>query len=300
MANFQVDLPHRCDLVTLSWEKVEAVVQERVSTVFPVHSYRVQRRLKSTFSPSALPIPLKSEKSNASDPPDSTSEPTTPAFSSNYALSTAYSTLYKGLDHEFTDSNLLPSAIYTYRIQAWNNIGNSAWQSFDYVTPARGKRGAGCDGALGREGKGGEGGDGMGGGKVEPTTFMDVVSSYLYNVTEGAIGGGTTTFKNLYLFAQLALGAVQTFFTVLALLAAGMRLKRGSTTSTGSTNLVPLFPWIWRGLNAIGKKLVGTDILPAAMLTDVDGLRRAASESDISYGAVGLAGNEGSKADGRR
>ena len=51
-----------------------------------------------------------------------------------------------------------------------------------------------------------------------------------------------------------------------------------------STNLVPLFPWIWRGLNAIGRKVFGLDLIPVTMLTDVDGLRRAASENDISYG----------------
>ena len=53
-------------------------------------------------------------------------------------------------------------------------------------------------------------------------------------------------------------------------------------------------------MNSVGLKLFGMQVIPDVMLTDVDSLKRAASENDISYGATGLAGTAKSKADGRR
>ena len=109
-------------------------------------------------------------------------------------------------------------------------MGHGGWSSIDYTTPQAGKKGAGCEEkkALGeRKGRG------FDQGTAGDEGVMDAVFRWIYNVTDGRAGGGAATLQNLYFLSQLVLGAAQAFFTVLALLAAGMRLKRGSTTSTG-------------------------------------------------------------------
>ncbi|GMH94243.1 hypothetical protein TrST_g13682 [Triparma strigata] len=280
--DLKVELPHRCDLVTLSWMKAlpTAITSpDSTPTVFPVHSYRVQRRLKTTRSPSSLPLPPTSVSKNNSN--------ATPPTSSSFPVQTSYSTVYLGIDLEFTDTNLLPSTTYGYRIQAWNAVGHSEWVNVDFVTPKEGT--PGCVKAE---------------NSVADQSILNILSSlFSGNVTPPTSLSPTpetSYLGNFYFLTQVFLGITQAFFTLIALLAAAMRLKRGSTTSTGTTSLVPIFPWLWRSMNSVGLKLFGMQVIPDVMLTDVDSLKRAASENDISYGATGLAGTAKSKADGRR
>ncbi|GMH66431.1 hypothetical protein TrLO_g10115 [Triparma laevis f. longispina] len=298
--DLKVELPHRCDLITLSWMKAlpSAITSpDAPSSVFPVHSFRVQRRLKSTTSVSSLPVakntPKSSDKNDSNATPAASAKtPQTPAANKNPSptpLDTSYKDVYKGIEVEFTDTGLLPSTTYTYRIQSWNAIGHSPWVSVNYSTPKSGQPGCSSENTFENLG--------------EQSILEFIANLFNGNATPTRStpqASATSYLSNFYFLTQVFLGITQAFFTLIALLAAAMRLKRGSTTSTGTTNLVPIFPWLWRGMNKIGLKLFGMQVIPDVMLTDVDSLKRAASENDISYGATGLAGNPKSKADGRR
>jgi hypothetical protein len=82
-------------------------------------------------------------------------------------------------------------------------------------------------------------------------------------------------------------GLVQVFFTLLALLAAMMRLRRGSAQLTGSTNLLPFFPWFYSLLNRTSTKLFGVEVIPRVLME-----REPSADVTGDYGAVGLAGSE--------
>ena len=103
----------------------------------------------------------------------------------------------------------------------------------------------------------------------------------------------------MYFTTQVVMGVFQGFFTLVALLAAFMRLKRGSSTSTGfGIKQLTVFPWLWRGLNKLTRNTLGIDIIPQAMLDASAEAGR--DEGDGTYGMKGLAGAGNGEGDGRK
>jgi len=281
-----------CDNVGIKWHGIErggAIAK----VVFPVHLYRVQRRVKkSNF---AMEKNSKNKKSSRNDsstlanmsvvvPYSRESSLNNPEKYRNnnpdnnyhdYPSSSAFKTVYANSEPEFVDEDLLPSSTYIYRIQAWNAVGHSSWSYLEVTTPP----------ATG-----------------ECAYLQDFMPGRKITGEDNTLWTNATKFMSrTYHFSNLVLTIVQVFFTFTALAAAVMRLQRGSTTSTGSANIVPLFPWLWRGVNSICLRFFGGEIFPQAMLTDVDALSKSKNGVDVTYGAVGLAGGEGSNVvgDGR-
>jgi len=281
----EVDGEVGCDSVGMKWYGLERG-RKNNAVVFPVHAYRVQRRMKRT---TGVRNGGSNKKENYHDiltrttppPPTHTNKSVNVSESEGGSNSkkpiAAYTTVYHGNEPEFVDENLRTGSTYIYRIQSWNAVGHSTWSFLEVTTPAA----VGDCAYLAEE-------EEEGGGKYDSNSTV-----FLSNVA----GWFSTTMRYSSIVSNLS----QFLFTLIALAAAVMRLKRGSTTSTGSGAMVPLFPWLWRGLNSICLKIFGGEIFPAAMLTDVDALQKGLNGHDLSYGAVGLAGNKNRKVvgDGR-
>ncbi len=278
--NFVVEEPHRCDVVNFRWDRV---VMAGPSSVFPVHSYRVQRRLKSTKG-GLKKRGGQSVRQNSSNASADVSRGFHPPKAIAPQDESTFKDIYKGIETEFVDSSLSPSSTYLYRVQAWNAVGHSQWLTLEYSTPNSSVEGCALDDDS---------------GPLFPGSVRWFAQLFggedAGNATDSFLGDTAHFFSNSVFFAQMFLWLAQGFFTMIALVAAMMRLKRGSTTSTGTTNLVPIFPWLWSGINAIGHRILGVELVPSVLLTDVDSLKRASSDHDITYGAVGLAGSEGTE-----
>lgn len=82
--------------------------------VFPVHSYRIQRRDLNLFGNQEL---------------IGASHQTDESFSASSRSD--WRTVYVGGDNEFVDSGLQLGHNYMYRIQAWNSVGRSSWEILD-------------------------------------------------------------------------------------------------------------------------------------------------------------------------
>lgn len=84
--------------------------------VFPVHSYRIQRRDINLFGHHNQELISDSHRIDESFSASSRSD---------------WRTVYVGGDDEFVDSGLQLGHNYMYRIQAWNSVGRSSWEVLD-------------------------------------------------------------------------------------------------------------------------------------------------------------------------
>ena len=244
-----------CKAVTLTWER-------STGTIFPAHTYRIQRRGLNLFG---------AELTNTID--FSTSNLDT--FNSSPLL-TSYSewkTVYVGGDDEFADSGLETGHNYMYRIQAWNSIGRSGWETIDLSSALKKQR---CSGnppsqpllTLERGIK----------------TSVDIEQHLEWMAIPRKVTWGIiAVIQFIYHFLRF-------FFALTAMLAGLMRYRRATATSSASAIATLPFPRFWKGINHLSMTLIGHECIPKTMLGDKDALMRQDQLHDERIMATGLRG----------
>lgn len=248
-----------CKAVTLSWERSTA-------RVFPIHSYRVQRR-------GVHLIGSGSSKESSTAPI---------SYSSDLSLTNSNSdwkTVYVGGDNEFVDTGLETGHNYMYRIQAWNSVGKSGWEVIDLSQALKKQR---CS--------------------TKPSqpkfvsvsergipTHVEIESHWvLASTPKQMVWGIVALVQFIYHFMRF-------FFALFAMVAGLMRYRRATATSSTTASLVLPVPWVWKGINRISMKLVGQELVPRSMLGDQEALRRQEQLHDKSIMATGLRGYDRSR-----
>ncbi|KAL9188499.1 hypothetical protein ACHAXT_006877 [Thalassiosira profunda] len=239
-----------CKAVTLSWEGSTA-------RVFPVHSYRIQRRATNLFGSDSL------DEVNAS------------ALSANMSSNnfdpypnSDWRTVYVGGDSEYIDSGLELGHNYQYRIQAWNSVGRSGWESTDLSRALKKQR---CSTKPSQRKVAAE--RGMPAGE-------EAHASLPKRVVWGVVG-----------FVQFLYHSVRFIFALFALLAGVMRYRRATATSSSSQFLATLpFPNFWKSVNRLSMKVFGYECIPRTMLGDRQAILRQEQLHDDQINATGLRG----------
>jgi hypothetical protein len=247
-----------CKAVTLSWELSNA-------RVFPIHSYRVQRRGVHIIGPGSS---IGSSAVSISN-----------GFDSLMANTISdWKTVYIGGDNEFVDMGLEMGHNYKYRVQAWNSVGKSGWETIDLSHALKKQR---CSTKPSQP-------------KLvsvvrEMQTHAEMESNWEWaSAPKRTVWGIVVFFQFIYQFLNF-------FFAMFAMLAGVMRYRRATATSTTSTSLSLPAPWLWKGVNRISMKLVGKEIIPRSMLGDPEALRRQAQLHDQRMGITGLRGYDRSR-----
>lgn len=238
-----------CSTVSFSWIKPNA-------RGFPVHSYKVQRRHVDLYS-STNNIIEGLWKSDG-------------LYESSSAIkSTSVSqwvNIYSGGEPQFHDNSLQLGHLYYYRIQAWNSVGRSEWVDIDISTHLTKKK---CTKAPKTKTK-------------EMILAMDRKplsedhSFWPHDVHD--------IFSNSFMLIDFIITFARLVFTLIAIAAAVMRLKRASAPSTMLSDITPM-PWLIEFINRITNKCFGVSIFPIP-----SGSYEEESKHDISVKAVGLNG----------
>lgn len=297
-----------CSTASLSWSKSAA-------KGFPVHGYRVQRRAVDLHGNSQQQQQQRAAAKNASktvdnnsqkkaesckgdgnnlgeegsgdeqcadsavseEEADETSSSSSVATSSSTPSASDWVTVYHGSEHDFVDTGLEYGHNYGYRVQAWNSVGRSEWTMLDMSKSLRKQK---CS-----------------------TRPMSASRSFL---ADNSSAGGTFYSSNVtwpwsflsgsYMLASFLIFFIRAVFTLTAVAAAIMRFKRASAKSTLSAEMEPVFPWLWRGINAVSLRAVGMEVIPQSMLGK--GNRSAYYDKEIK--AVGLHGYSSSNELGQK
>ena len=143
-----------CDNVGIKWHDIDHG-SSVMKVVFPVHLYRVQRRVKkSNFMKANKGKESDADKekrkgsdisgfSNVSNVSKAVVAPFSPSTKPRKGMGakqssengSPYKTVYAGSEAEFVDEDLLPASTYMYRLQAWNAVGHSQWSYLEVSTP---------------------------------------------------------------------------------------------------------------------------------------------------------------------
>ena len=245
-----------CKTVSFSWSRCTA-------RVFPVHSYRIQRREINLFEHASTNndnysgLNLDMSLSLVSQP-----------------LPSDWKTVYVGGENEFVDSSLKMGHNYMYRIQAWNSVGRSGWETIDLTQILKKQR---CSTKPHHSM--------MQSGTQSPrnVNFVDVDQWELLSIPKRLISG-------IIILFQLMFSFVRGFFAVIAMGTAIMRYRRASATSSASATTILPFPWFWTGINRLSVKITGNECIPRTMLGDKEALKRQETLHDERVGATGLRG----------
>ena len=246
-----------CKAVTLTWER-------STGTIFPVHTYRIQRRGVNLFG---------AEHTNTNNDFSSTSNPD--SFNSSPLLSSYsdWKTVYAGGDDEFADSGLETGHNYMYRIQAWNSIGRSGWETIDLSRALKKQR---CSTIP----------------PIQPTlvsergaqSSIDIEHQLEWMAIPRKVTWGiVAVVQFIYHFFRF-------FFALTAMLAALMRYRRATATSSASAMTTLPFPRFWKGINHLSMTFIGHECIPKTMLGDKDALMRQEQLHDDRIMATGLRG----------
>lgn len=295
IADVEVAALTNCRSVGLKWSKSTA-------RIFPVHSYRIQRRAVNLFESNNNSDSVRDSQDHRSAPSSSLDADGTRSSASlqssytsnnnNSAPDTAWKTMYEGGETEYVDSTLEMGHIYTYRIQAWNSAGRSPWE---YVELEKLLKKKGCSTTRSTKNQRKE---------RKMTTANSIVTM------RGIDFGGnshhdhdddddeswewlSTPKRILYtvvIAVQFVYHSARAFFMVIAAGGAVMRFKRASATSSASAAAALPFPRFWKGLNRLSVKLTGHEIIPPSMLGDAEARLRQEQMHDDHVGATGLRG----------
>ena len=161
-----------------------------------------------------------------------------------------------------------------YRIQAWNSVGKSGWETIDLSQALKKQR---CS--------------------TKPSqpklvlvskrgipAHVEIDSSGEWAHTSQRIAWGIVA------FVQFIYDSIRFLFALFAILAGLMRYRRGTATSSTSAVLVLPAPWLWKGINRVSMKLVGQELIPRSMLGDQEALKRQEKLHDERIMATGLRG----------
>jgi hypothetical protein len=246
-----------CRSVSLKWSKSQA-------RIFPVHSYRVQRRAISLFEAND-----RGEIESLSMSLDSNGQILPPA--------TAWKTIYVGGETEYVDSTLEMGHNYMYRIQAWNSVGRSGWEVIDLERALRKK---GCSTKSNKKRN----------SDPSVTTAMrgipqiedDESWEWLYFPQKLAWG--------IFYAVNFVYHSARVFFMVIAIGGAIMRIRRASASSSASATATLPFPWFWEGINKLSVTLTRHECIPRTMLGDKEALLAQEKLHDDRMMATGLRG----------
>ncbi|KAL7536337.1 hypothetical protein ACHAWF_005438 [Thalassiosira exigua] len=243
-----------CSAVTLSWKPSAA-------GAFPVHSYRVQRRSIDLFG-------------NRSGEAASAAAASSSHLTNNFDSSpnSDWKTVFVGSDDEFVDSKLDTGHNYMYRIQAWNSVGRSGWETLDLSRALKKQR---CSSKppgktiLATE-------------RGAPTTQGGMEDSFM-STPKRVLWGVVAVVQFVYHTTRIVLA-------LFALLAGIMRFRRATATSSSAAKAVLPFPRFWKAINRASMKVLGSEPIPRTMLGDKEALIRQEQLHDDRMMATGLRG----------
>jgi len=279
--NFKYKVEENCHSVTFNWDKSYAAG-------FPVHSYSVQKRAISMTTS----IPSSSQQQSNINTSKSYLDNICNKYpdgkfvtplkyydddicreeaSFNHKQQSHYLnwvTIYQGADTEFFDHSLEPGYSFKYRIQAWNSVGRSLWETADISDQLKKLK---ClktpsNSAVARITR----------SLILSNNFDDSFSS-------------SQSFKKLYFFSGLLITIARGVVAVAAFIAALMKWKRASCDSTMlvATMFTP-FLKLFQYINTMSKNMIGIEIIPSYILGASDDNDVVAH--DVYVNAVGLNG----------
>lgn len=248
-----------CNAVTLSWER-------STGRVFPVHSYRIQRRGISLFG-NVQSLETGGITVNGNDA----------YYSAAIGSNSDWKTVYVGNDLEFVDSGLETGHNYMYRIQAWNSVGKSGWEIIDLSKALKKQR---CS------------------TKPSPkVTTREPVSSTTFqrNIPDESVEVGWSSLPKrlvwgMIFVVQFVYHFIRGIFGVIAMGAAIMRFRRASASSSSQASVVLPFVSFWERVNVLSVKWMGRDFIPKTMLGDRVSIERQEQLHDERIMATGLRG----------
>mmetsp|Transcript_1850 Transcript_1850/g.4312 ORF Transcript_1850/g.4312 Transcript_1850/m.4312 type:complete len:709 (+) Transcript_1850:127-2253(+) len=249
-------LSHRlesCKAVSLSWKKSSA-------RVFPVHSYRIQRRDINLFGHHNQELISDSHRIDESFSASSRSD---------------WRTVYVGGDDEFVDSGLQLGHNYMYRIQAWNSVGRSSWEVLDISHDLKRQRCSTRPSFLHNAAKPDR--------SIPPSAISINEGIEWLSIPRKLVWG-------LVVIVQVTYNALRFFFAFIALMAGIIRFRRASASSSANVATTLPYPWLWKGLNKVSKKFIGAEIIPRTMLGDRDALIEQEKLHDEQMMTTGLRG----------
>ncbi len=245
-----------CNAVTLSW-------QRSTGRVFPIHSYRIQRRGISLFGNLQT---LETAYGNGA------------YYSAAIGPNNSdWTTVYVGSDLEFVDSGLETGHNYMYRIQAWNSVGKSGWEIIDLSKALKKQR---CSTKPSPKVATRE--------QVSSTTFQRTIPGD--TVEEGWSSLPTRLVWGLIVVVQFVYHFIRGIFGVVAMGAAIMRFRRASASSSSQAALVLPFVSFWEKVNKISEKWLGKELIPKTMLGDRVSIELQEQLHDERIMATGLRG----------
>jgi len=246
-----------CNAVSLSWEKSTA-------RVFPVHSYRVQRRGVNLFGNTPT---LENDSSL------STNNGNEFLFSSN----SDWRTVFVGSGNDFVDSGLDTGHNYMYRIQAWNSVGKSGWETIDLSRALKKQR---CSTKRNQ--------------KVATAESVSPRSRHTSPEEEEEVPSWLSLPKRvvwgIIFVIQFVYHFIRGIFGVIAMGAAIMRFRRASASSSSAASIVLPFVSFWEKVNKLSVKWTGKEFIPKTMLGDRKSIELQEQLHDERIMATGLRG----------
>jgi len=241
-----------CKAITLKWDRSTA-------RVFPVHSYRIQRRAINLFGNDSLNGVAATNSNN---------------FESHVVSNSDWRTVYVGSDNEFVDSGLETGHNYMYRVQAWNSVGKSGWETTDLTHDLKKQR---CS--------------------TKPSQPAVATERGIPSHAEaGAPWEWTSTTKNalrgIVTVVQFAYHSVRFFLAFIAVLGGVLKFRRATATSSASAHTILPFPWVWKAINHLWKKGFGQELIPRTLLGDREAMMLQEQMHDEQIAAKGLRGYE--------
>eukprot|EP00573_Skeletonema_grethae_P003853 CAMPEP_0201698920 /NCGR_PEP_ID=MMETSP0578-20130828/21510_1 /ASSEMBLY_ACC=CAM_ASM_000663 /TAXON_ID=267565 /ORGANISM="Skeletonema grethea, Strain CCMP 1804" /LENGTH=680 /DNA_ID=CAMNT_0048185569 /DNA_START=128 /DNA_END=2171 /DNA_ORIENTATION=+ len=249
-----------CNAVTLSWER-------SAGRVFPVHSYRIQRRGINLFGNLQI-----IENGGI----------TSHGYGAYYSAAIGpsnsdWTTVYVGSDLEFVDSGLETGHNYMYRIQAWNSVGKSGWGSIDLAKALKKQR---CSTKPSSKLTTRE--------QVPSTTFQRSIPGDTAEVGWSSLPKRIVW--GLIVVVQFFYHFIRGIFGVIAMGAAIMRFRRASASSSSQAAVVLPFVSFWEKVNKFAEKWMGRELIPKTMLGDRLSIEMQEQLHDERIMATGLRG----------
>lgn len=241
-----------CVAITLKWDPSTA-------RVFPVHSYRMQRRAINLFGNDSLNGVAATNSNN---------------FDSHIVSNSDWRTVYVGSDNEFVDSGLETGHNYMYRIQAWNSVGKSGWKTTDLTRDLKKQR---CSTKPSQPTVATERGI--------PSHVEAGASGEWTSITKKALQGILTVIRFVH-------DSVRFFLAFVAVLGAVLKFRRATATSSASAHTILPFPRVWKAFNHLCKKGFGQELIPRTMLGDREAMMLQEQMHDEQIAAKGLRGYE--------